>query len=90
MAKTTTKKNDKKEVRFEKSLWDAANKLRGSVESLEYKHIVLRLIFLKFISNIFEKRKRKHELIDASQEKYVDLVQAYIKESVFYLPEDRS
>ncbi len=30
-----------KEVGFEESLWDAANKLRGSVESSEYKHIVL-------------------------------------------------
>jgi type I restriction enzyme M protein len=72
MAKTTTKKNDKKEVRFEKSLWDAANKLRGSLKSSEYKHIVLSLIFLKFISDTFE--KRKHELIDACQEKYIDLV----------------
>ena len=85
MAKTT-KKSDKKEIRFEEALWDAANKLRGSVESSEYKHIVLSLIFLKFISDTFEKRKQ--ELIDAGQEKYVDLVQAYTKENVFYLPEE--
>lgn len=85
MAKTT-KKSDKKEVRFEEALWDAANKLRGSVESSEYKHIVLSLIFLKFISDTFEKRKQ--ELIDAGQEKYIDLVQAYTKENVFYLPEE--
>lgn len=88
MAKTTTKKNDKKEVRFEESLWDVANKLRDSVQSLEYKHIVSRLIFLEFISDIF--KKRKHELIDAGQEKCIDVVQAYIKENVFYLAEDRS
>lgn len=87
MAKTT-KKSDKKEVRFEEALWDAANKLRGSVESSEYKHIVLSLIFLKFISDTFEQRKQA--LIDAGQEKYVDLVQAYTKENVFYLAEDRS
>ena len=86
MAKETTKKSDKKEIRFEEVLWDAANKLRGSVESSEYKHIVLSLIFLKFISDTFEKRKQ--ELIDAGQEKYVDLVQAYTKENVFYLPEE--
>ena len=86
MAKETTKKSDKKEIRFEEALWDAANKLRGSVESSEYKHIVLSLIFLKFISDTFEKRKQ--ELIDAGQEKYVDLVQAYTKENVFYLPEE--
>ncbi|WP_249334957.1 type I restriction-modification system subunit M N-terminal domain-containing protein, partial [Vibrio parahaemolyticus] len=36
----------KKEKSFEETLWDAANKLRGSVESSEYKHIVLSLIFL--------------------------------------------
>jgi type I restriction enzyme M protein len=73
-----------KEKSFEETLWDAANKLRGSVESSEYKHIVLSLIFLKFISDTFEKRKQ--DLIDAGQEKYVDLVQAYTKENVFYLP----
>jgi len=77
---------NKKEKSFEETLWDAANKLRGSVESSEYKHIVLSLIFLKFISDTFEKRKQ--ELIDAGQEKNVDLVQAYTKENVFYLPEE--
>ncbi|EJM7850923.1 N-6 DNA methylase [Vibrio parahaemolyticus] len=76
----------KKEKSFEETLWDAANKLRGSVESAEYKHIVLSLIFLKFIGDTFEKRKQ--DLIDAGQEKYVDLVQAYTKENVFYLPEE--
>ncbi len=76
----------KKEKSFEETLWDAANKLRGSVESSEYKHIVLSLIFLKFISDTFEKRKQ--DLIDAGQEKYVGLVQAYTKENVFYLPEE--
>lgn len=39
---------------FEQTLWDTANKLRGSVESSEYKHVVLSLIFLKFISDKFE------------------------------------
>ena len=36
---------------FEKALWDSANKLRGTVESSEYKHVVLSLIFLKFVSD---------------------------------------
>ena len=69
-------------------IWSVADLLRGSLESLEYKHIVLSPIFLKFISDNFE--KRKHELIDADQEKYINLVQAYIKKNVFYLLEDRS
>ena len=83
MAKTPTNKNDKS---FEESLWDAANKLRGSVESSEYKHIVLSLIFLKFISDTFEQQRQK--LIDTGYEKHIDMVQAYTKDNVFYLPEE--
>ncbi|MEZ9703799.1 N-6 DNA methylase [Vibrio breoganii] len=76
----------KKGKSFEETLWDAANKLRGSVESSEYKHIVLSLIFLKFISDTFEKQRQK--LIDAGLEKHVDMVPAYTKDNVFYLPEN--
>ncbi len=45
-----------KQKNFEESLWDSANKLRGSVEPSEYKHVVLSLIFLKFVSDTFEDR----------------------------------
>ncbi|WP_261844253.1 type I restriction-modification system subunit M [Aliamphritea ceti] len=83
MAKKSAAK--KKEKSFEETLWDAANKLRGSVESSEYKHIVLSLIFLKFISDTFERQRQK--LIDAGLEKHVDMVPAYTKDNVFYLPE---
>lgn len=83
MAKQTKQKQEKP---FEESLWDAANKLRGSVESSEYKHIVLSLIFLKFISDTFEKQRQK--LIDTGYEKHVDAVPAYAKDNVFYLPEE--
>lgn len=84
MAKKSAAK--KKEKSFEETLWDAANKLRGSVESSEYKHIVLSLIFLKFISDTFEKQRQK--LIDSGLEKHVDMVPAYTKDNVFYLPEN--
>ena len=47
----------KKAKSIEESLWDSANKLRGSVEPSEYKHVVLSLIFLKFISDMFEQRR---------------------------------
>ncbi|WP_372863576.1 type I restriction-modification system subunit M [Psychrobacter sp.] len=87
MAKTPANKNDNiKDGRFEEALWDAANKLRGSVESSEYKHIVLSLIFLKFISDTFEQQRQK--LIDTGYEKHIDMVQAYTKDNVFYLPEE--
>ncbi len=49
MAKT--KAAPKKQKSMEKTLWDSANKLRGTVEPSEYKHVVLGLIFLKFASD---------------------------------------
>ena len=48
----------KKQKSMEETLWDSANKLRGSVEPSEYKHVVLSLIFLKFISDTFEERRQ--------------------------------
>ena len=77
---------NKKQKTFEQSLWDTADRLRGSVESSEYKHVVLSLIFLKFVSDKFEERKR--ELIQEGQEAYVDMVEFYTMKNVFYLPEE--
>ncbi|OVE76751.1 DNA methyltransferase [bacterium E08(2017)] len=81
-----TKKTAKKQKSFEETLWDSANKLRGSVEPSEYKHVVLSLIFLKFVSDKFEERKQ--ELIDEGKDKYVDMVEFYTMKNVFYLPEE--
>ena len=79
------KKNQTKEKSMEETLWDSANKLRGSVEASEYKHVVLGLIFLKFASDKFEERKA--ELISEGKEKYVEMVEFYTMKNVFYLPE---
>lgn len=84
MAKAKTKV--KADIPFEVSLWEAANKLRGNVESSEYKHIVLSLIFLKFISDTFEQRKA--ELVAEGKEKYLDNIPFYTMKNVFYLPEE--
>ena len=62
------KKPTKPTKSMEEQLWDAANKLRGTVESSEYKHVVLGLIFLKFASDKFEARRQ--ELIAEGKEKY--------------------
>ena len=83
--KKATKKAAPKKS-FEEALWDTANKLRGKVESSEYKHIVLSLIFLKFASDRFEARKQ--ELIDEGQQDYVDMVEFYTMKNVFYLPKE--
>lgn len=71
---------------MEEQLWDAANKLRGKVESSEYKHVVLGLIFLKFTSDKFEERRQ--ELIDEGKEKYLEMKEFYNMKNVFFLPEE--
>jgi type I restriction enzyme M protein len=88
MAKKPTNKPKSKQVttNFEETLWDSANKLRGSVESSEYKHIVLSLIFLKFISDKFEAHRQA--LIDDGKEQFVDTVPFYTQSNIFYLAEE--
>ena len=74
-----------KEKSIEVTLWESANKLRGSVEPAEYKHVVLGLIFLKFSSDKFEEQRKK--LIADGKEKYVEMPDFYNKDNVFYLDE---
>jgi type I restriction enzyme M protein len=59
--KTTTRKRARPhQVRsIEAMLWEAANKLRGSIDAAAYKHVVLGLIFLKYISDAFEAHREK-------------------------------
>ena len=45
------------EADFSPELWRMADTLRGSMEAAEYKHVVLGLIFLKYISDAFEERR---------------------------------
>lgn len=70
---------------IEETLWDSANKLRGSVEPAEYKHVVLGLIFLKFASDKFEEHRKK--LISEGKEKYIEISDFYGMANVFYLDE---
>ena len=79
-------KSNKKTKSFEQTLWETADKLRGTVESSEYKHVVLSLIFLKFVSDKFEARKQ--ELIQEGKEAYINMVEFYTMKNVFYLPEN--
>jgi len=70
---------------IEVTLWDAANKLRGSVEPAEYKHVVLSLIFLKFAGDKFEAHRAK--LIAEGKEKYIERPEFYNMSNVFFLEE---
>jgi len=71
---------------IEEILWDSANKLRGTVESSEYKHVVLGLIFLKFASDKFEERRK--EIIAEGKEKYIEMKEFYNMKNIFFLPEE--
>lgn len=74
----------KNEISMEEALWKSADKLRGSVEPAEYKHVVLSLFFLKFASDKFEAQRQK--LIDSGFEKHVEMTYAYTKDNVFFIP----
>jgi len=54
---------------FEQQLWQMADALRGSMDAAEYKHVVLGLIFLKYISDAFEEQ---HAKLEAEREQGAD------------------
>lgn len=57
---------------LEKTLWATADKLRNNMDAAEYKHVVLGLIFLKYISDAFDELYRKlkaDKLSDAEDKK---------------------
>lgn len=88
--------NTNGELNFVDSLWKTANKLRGSVESAEYKHIVLGLIFLKYISDAFVQRHDYLEQATKSPENldYYGVWEAvedkdeYLSENIFWVPKE--
>ena len=72
---------------FEAVLWKAADKLRSNMDAAEYKHVVLGLIFLKYISDAFDSR---HEELVAMESEGADPEDRdeYISEGVFWVPRD--
>ena len=55
------RKNNGANLGFESELWRAADALRSNMDAAEYKHVVLGLIFLKYISEAFEEQHAKLE-----------------------------
>ena len=77
-------KKETKQEPLEIVLWKAADKLRKNIDAAEYKHVVLGLIFLKYISDSFEEKHQellKDEWADA--EDYDE----YLAENIFFVPE---
>ena len=72
---------------FEAILWSAADKLRNNMDAAEYKHIVLGLIFLKYISDSFQER---HDQLIDEEEQGADPEDPdeYLSENVFWVPKE--
>ncbi len=83
MKKPNAAKNNGAVLGFEQKMWQAADKLRGHMDASEYKHVVLGLIFLKYISDAFEERRAV--LVN---EQYADPEDRdeYTAENVFWVP----
>jgi type I restriction enzyme M protein len=74
--------NNTASIGFEQQIWGAADILRGNMDAGEYKHVVLGLIFLKYISDKFD--ERYHEL-EADNDDVEDK-DAYAEVNVFFVP----
>lgn len=72
-------------IGFEEKLWQAADKLRGSMDASEYKNVVLGLIFLKYVSDAFEE---KYETL--KNEKWADEEDKdeYLADNIFWVPKE--
>ena len=68
---------------YEAELWEMADALRGSMDAGEYKHVVLGLIFLKYISDAFEEHYERLQEIDYADPEDPD---EYRGESIFWVP----
>ncbi len=87
MARIPKEKKNQTEEPLEKKLWKTADKLRKNMDAAEYKHVVLGLIFLKYISDAFEELylkltggKGDYEGADPEDKN------EYTAEKVFYVP----
>ncbi|MCW3989967.1 MAG: type I restriction-modification system subunit M [Candidatus Bathyarchaeota archaeon] len=70
---------------LEKTLWGAADKLRSNMDAAEYKHVVLGLIFLKYVSDSFNRVYEKLQREEFADPEHPD---EYRAENVFWVPKD--
>jgi type I restriction enzyme M protein len=84
MAKANRKSNGGP-LGFEAALWAAADKLRGHMDAAEYKHVVLGLVFLKYISDAFEARR---SVLAADPEADPEDPDEYLSAGAFWVPKE--
>jgi type I restriction enzyme M protein len=92
-------KNVQREKSLEATLWEAADRLRSRVDAAEYKHVVLGMIFLKYVSDVFARRHEELERLvddegsdyfmptDEAKRSVMEDRDEYAAEGVFWIPE---
>jgi type I restriction enzyme M protein len=83
----STKKNNNGPLNYEAELWQMADALRNNMDAAEYKHVVLGLIFLKYISDAFEAR---HAELEAQRKQGADPEDKdeYRATNIFWVPKE--
>ena len=72
------------DIGFEKQIWNAACVLWGHIPATEYRKVIIGLIFLRYISNAFEK---KYDQLVAEGDGFEDDPDAYVEDNIFFVPE---
>src|SRR5881628_274171 len=83
-ARASSKRDTAANLGFEAKLWQAADALRNNMDAAEYKHVVLGLIFLKYISDVFE---AKHDELVGQTTQGAD-PEEYRAASIFWVPKE--
>jgi len=84
-SKAKTKNDNGATLDFESQLWAAADKLRGHMDASEYKHVVLGLIFLKYISDSFEE---VHAQLVKEKDANPEDRDEYLAQNIFWVPKE--
>src|SRR5438876_7338658 len=87
MPRDTTASGNGANLGFKAELWKAADALRSNMDAAEYKHVVLGLIFLKYISDAFEEQ---HAKLDADRTQGADPEDPdeYRAVNIFWVPKE--
>ena len=85
MARQKKVKDNGAGLNFEEKLWQAADKLRGHMDAAEYKHVVLGLVFLKYISDAFQEHYDKLKATPGADPEDRD---EYTADRVFWVPKE--
>jgi type I restriction enzyme M protein len=85
MATENGKSKNGGDLGFEAELFKVADKLRGNMEPSDYKHVVLGLIFLKYISDAFD---TKYQALMAEDPAFAEERDEYAADNVFWVPKD--